>query len=43
MDETNKRNIMSKITNNLAKEQVAYDINGYQRHLHHLEYGEETQ
>ena len=29
MDETNKRNIMSKITNNLAKEQVAYDINGY--------------
>ena len=29
MNETNKRNIMSKITNNLAKEQVAYDINGY--------------
>ena len=29
MDEFNKRNIMSKITNNLAKEQVAYDINGY--------------
>ena len=29
MDESNKRNIMSKITNNLAKEQVAYDINGY--------------
>ena len=29
MDETNKRNIMSKITNNLANEQVAYDINGY--------------
>ena len=29
MNETSKRNIMSKITNNLAKEQVAYDINGY--------------
>jgi phosphoserine aminotransferase len=29
MNETNKRNIMSKIIDNLAKEQVAYDINGY--------------
>ena len=29
MDETNKRDLMSKITNILAKENVAYDINGY--------------
>ena len=29
MDETEKRYIMSKITNILAKENVAYDINGY--------------
>ena len=29
MDEKNKRDLMSKITNILAKENVAYDINGY--------------
>jgi phosphoserine aminotransferase len=29
MEESKKRNLMSKITNNLAKENVAYDINGY--------------
>jgi phosphoserine aminotransferase len=29
MDEINKRDLMSKITNILAKENVAYDINGY--------------
>ena len=29
MNETNKRDLMSKITNNLAKENVAFDINGY--------------
>ncbi len=29
MDETNKRDLMSKITNILAKENVAHDINGY--------------
>jgi len=29
MDETKKRDLMSKVTNTLAKENVAYDINGY--------------
>lgn len=29
MEENKKRNLMTKITNNLAKENVAYDINGY--------------
>ena len=29
MDEKSKRNLMTVITNNLAKEEVAYDINGY--------------
>ena len=29
MEENKKRDLMTKITNNLAKENVAYDINGY--------------
>ena len=29
MEENKKRDLMAKITNNLAKENVAYDINGY--------------
>ena len=29
MDEKNKRNLMAKITSQLAKEAVAFDINGY--------------
>ena len=29
LDETNQREVMKKITSKLAKENVAYDINGY--------------
>ena len=29
MDEKSKRDLMAKITDTLAKENVAYDINGY--------------
>ena len=43
LDEAKQRKIMGEIVSLLAKEKIANDINGYQKHLLRLEYGVEEQ